>query len=144
MTTLIHQLQRRRKIMFVALGIIAFIALSVSLSIQITPLNYFDGVYNMEFIYALIIYKLLELPLLYIILYHRHIRILRREVHSSILLQKFLKHAKLFLFLIVQGNTIFGLIAYKLSGNILFFFLFSCIAFITLTLLNPRKLNLEF
>lgn len=141
MDELSDYLIKRRMLMMRIVALLAVIALIVSYTIQITPFTSFDGKYNHLFIVALIIYKLIELPILYYLLLYRHVRALRRENHSEDHLVKLRKHSKLLLFLIPQGNTIFGIIAYKLSGHVIYFLLFSGIALITLYLIKPNALK---
>lgn len=142
MDELVDYLIKRRIIMMSIVALLAVIALMVSYTIQITSSSYFGGKYNNLFIFALIIYKLIELVILYYLLLYRHLRALKKEDHSEDRLVKLRKHSKLLLFLIPQGNTIFGIIAYKLSGNVMYFLLFSCIALITLYLIKPNRFKL--
>ncbi len=141
MDELVPYLIKRRMLMMRIVALLAVIALIVSYTIQIAPSTSFDGKYNNLFIFALIMYKLIELPILYYLLLHRHVRALRKENHNEDRLVKLRKHSKLLLFLIPQGNTIFGIIAYKLSGNVMYFLIFSCIALITLYLIKPNALK---
>jgi len=132
-------LEKRR---FFMIGIVVFLgifALVVSFNLQVTPSIYFGGMYNTYFLFFLIFYKLIELPILYYLLFHRHVKYLQYNSLEEEILLKIKKHSKLLLFLIPQGNTIFGIIAYKLSGNIVYFLLFSSIALITLFLVKPKK-----
>ncbi|MFA6188619.1 MAG: hypothetical protein WC680_05010 [Sulfuricurvum sp.] len=142
MHEVVSYLNKRRNMM---MGIVAFLgifAVVVSFTLQIPQAKYFGGKYNNIFIYSLIVYKLIELPILYYLLVHRHIVALRLNINTAERLLKFRKHAKLLLFLIPQGNTIFGIIAYRLSGNVFYFLLFSSIAIITLYLIKPNKFKL--
>ncbi len=141
MDELVPYLIKRRILMMRIVAFLAVIALMVSYTVQITSSSYFGGKYNNLFVFALIIYKLIELPILYYLLLHRHLKALRKESHNEDRLIKLRKHSKLLLFLIPQGNTIFGIIAYKLSGNVMYFLLFSCIALITLYLIKPNALK---
>jgi len=120
--------------------LLALFAIIVSFNFKITPTAYFGGSYNNYFLVGLIVYKLIELPILYYLLLHRHVVHVRQNDNYLERLPKIKKHTKLLLFLIPQGNTIFGIIAYKLSGNVMFFLLFSSIAIITLLLIKPDKL----
>lgn len=122
--------------------VFAILAIIISFTFHITPSTYFDGKYNNTLIYGLIVYKLIELSVLYYLLLHRHLLALRNNINIDERLLKLRKHAKLLLFLIPQGNTVFGLIAYKLSGNILFFLIFSAIALLSLFFINPNRLKL--
>ena len=142
MEELVGYLIKRRIIMMGIVVFLAMLAVSVSYFIHLTPSAYFGGKYNTVFIYGLIIYKLIELPVLYYLLLHRHLVKLRQYAHYEEHLPKVRKHAKLLLFLIPQGNTVFGIISYKLSGNILYFLFFSCVALITLYSIKPNKITL--
>lgn len=142
MEELVNYLIKRRIIMMGIVVFLAILALTVSYFIPISPSTYFGGKYNTAMIYGLIAYKFIELPILYYLLLHRHLIILRNHAHYEEHLPKVRKHAKLLLFLIPQGNTVFGIISYKLSGNIFYFLFFSCIALITLYLIKPNKITL--
>lgn len=143
MEELVSYLSKRRIIMMGIVVLLAIIAVVVSYNIHLTPSNYFGGKYNTTLIFGLIVYKFIELPILYYLLIYRHLVVLRKNRHYEEVLPKLRKHAKLLLFLIPQGNTIFGIISYKLSGNILYFLFFSCIALITLYIIKPNKINLQ-
>lgn len=142
MEELVGFLIKRRIIMMGIVLFLAILAVVVSSFITIAPSSYFGGKYNMQLIYGLIVYKFLELPILYYLLLHRHLVRLRNHGHYEEHLPKLRKHAKLLFFLIPQGNTVFGIISYKLSGNILYFLFFSCIALITLYLIKPNMITL--
>lgn len=101
---------------------LAIIAIIVSYSFTITPSSYFGGKYNSFMLYFLIVYKFIELPTLYYLLFHRHVMHIRKNPDYHERLDKIRKHTKLLLFLIPQGNTVFGIISYKLSGNTCIFF----------------------
>lgn len=141
MQELVSYLIKRRQRMMGIVVLLAFVAIILSYTIHLTPSSYFGGKYNYTFIYALIAYKLIELPILYYFLLHRHLVALRKNINVSERVPKLRKHAKLLFFLIPQGNTIFGIIAYKLSGDILYFLIFSCIALATLFIIRPNRLN---
>ena len=140
MQALVYSLKKRRKIAIYIVLLFAFISLFLDYNLQIAPLNYFDGKYNIYFIYGLIVYKFIELIVIYYVLFHRHLIRLRSKTYKIDEFLKLKKHTKLLLFLIPQGNTIFGIIAYKLSGSVLLFLFFLAIAFITLMLVKPEKL----
>lgn len=133
--------KRRIKTMGIVV-LLAIAAIAVSLNLHVSASTYFDGRYNKIFIYALIIYKLLELPILYYLLFHRHLKVLNQKSEDEEFLLKLRKHSKLLLFLVPQGNTVFGVIAFKLSGSVLYFLIFSFIAIITLYLIKPNKFKL--
>lgn len=141
MHDIINSLEKRRRVAAIVVLLLAFVALVFSLNFQLSPPSYFDPKYNSIFTYALIVYKVIELPILYYLLFHRYIVKLRKVPYVIDKYPKLSKHTKLLFFLIPQGNTIFGLIAYKLSGNVLYFLLFSFIALITLFLVKPKKLE---
>lgn len=142
MEEVVSYLSKRRILMMGIVVFLAIIAVVVSYNIPLAPSNYFGGKYNTVLICGLIVYKFIELPILYYLLVHRHLVVLRKNKHYEEILPKLRKHAKLLLFLIPQGNTIFGIIAYKLSGNILYFLFFSCVALITLYIIKPNKMKL--
>lgn len=142
MDELVAYLLKRRIMMMGIVVFLAVLAVATSYFIHLSPSTYFGGKYNTALIYGLIVYKFIELPILYYLLLHRHLIILRHHAHYEEHLPKLRKHAKLLLFLIPQGNTVFGVIAYKLSGNVLYFLFFSLIAMITLYLIKPNKLKL--
>ena len=121
--------------------VLAIFALIISLNFTIVPLTYFDGLYNIYFVYGLIVYKLIELPIIYYILLHRHLSTLKTNSYNSEWINKFKKRSQLLYFLILQGNTIFGIIAYKLSGNVLYYLLFSLIALSALYITKPNDIN---
>jgi len=133
--------KRRTRMMFIVL-VLAFVSVIVSYNFTFAPSSYFGGKYNQNFLYFLILYKLFELPTLYYLLMHKHIINLKKENYLQEKLEKIHKHTKLLLFLIPQGNTVFGFIAYKLTANVYYFLLFSLIAIITLYLIKPNKLIL--
>ena len=140
MQALVYSLKKRRKIAIYIVLLFAFISLFLDYNLQIAPLNYFDGKYNIYFIYGLIVYKFIELIIIYYVLFHRYLIKLRNKTYKTEEYAKLKKHTSLLFFLIPQGNTIFGVIAYKLSANVLLFILFVTIALITLILVKPEKL----
>jgi len=140
MENLITSLNKRRSVIFSIIGIFSVLSLLIHFNYEITVFSYFEEKYNILFIYGLIVYKLFELPLLYYILLHRHLIILKKEGGYAEVYPKLEKQSKVFFFLIIQGNTIFGLIAYKLSANILFFLLFMLIALIITHIIKPTKI----
>ena len=138
MQVLVSHLKKRR---FIASGVVillALIAFVVSFTFEIEKTSYFNGKYNEILLYGLVTYKLIELPIIYYFLFHRYLN----KSYDEEFFLKIKKHTKLLFFLIPQGNTIFGLIAYKLTGNIYYFLLFSLIAIITLILINPNRLKI--
>lgn len=142
MLDLVSYLHKRRIKMMVTVVGLAFLAVIISFNLQFSPSSYFGGKYNNDFVIFLVIYKLVELPILYYLLMHRHILGLQKENYIEEKSEKIYKHTKLLLFLIPQGNTVFGFIAYKLTANVYYFLLFSSIALITLYIIRPNKLLL--
>lgn len=140
MQEIVSFLEKRKSFILKLLALFTILALIFNIFFTLSPPQYFDGKYNMYFVYGLIAYKLVELAIIYFILMHRHILFMKKNRVSEEFKQKLHKHTKLLLFLIIQGNTVFGIIAFKLSANILFFLLFSCIALGVLLLFNPKKL----
>lgn len=140
MLDLVSYLHKRRNKMMIIVLFLSIVAVVVSYNFQFAPSSYFGGKYNNYFLFFLILYKLIELPILYYLLMHRHIINLKKNNYIEEKLEKIRKHTKLLLFLIPQGNTVFGIIAYKLTANVYYFLLFSSIAIITLYLVKPNKL----
>ena len=121
---------------------LALISVIVSINFQFQPTLYFAGEYNFYFLLFLILYKIIELPIVYYFLFHRHILHMKNNKNYEKKFEKIKKHTKLLFFLIPQGNTVFGIIAYKISGNVYYFLLFSSIALVTLLFTKPNKLLL--
>lgn len=139
METLIDNLSKRRRMMFYILIAIAIICIIIDQTFDIEATSYFGEAYNMYIVYGLIAYKLIELSILYLIFYHRHMRRLSAQRHISELQEKFEKNAKRFFMLVPHGNVIFGIISYKLTAEISFFLLFITIALSTLLLVKPTR-----
>lgn len=142
MINLVTHLNKRRKIIIFLIICFASLSILFHFTYTIVPLNYFDGKYNQLFIYGLITYKLIELPILYYILLHRHTLKLKNNDNYNTAFQRLTKQSKILFFLILQGNTIFGVISYKLSGDVLFFLLFMLIALLTTILVKPNRIFL--
>lgn len=138
----VDYLKKRRILMMGIVVGLAIISVLVSINFHFQPTLYFDGKYNFYFLSFLILYKLIELPIIYYFLLHRHILHMKKNGNYEERFEKIKKHTKLLLFLIPQGNTVFGIIAYKISGNVYYFLLFSSIAIITLIFVKPNKLLL--
>lgn len=140
MYELVEQLQKRRFKALMAVIAIALVATMVSYRVHISPLQYFGGIYNYPMIFGLIVYKFFELIILYYLLMYRYIIEMGNNSLEIQYLPKIQKHTRLLYFLIPQGNTVFGFIAYKLSGEIKYFLIFSAIALIALVIINPNRL----
>jgi uncharacterized membrane protein YczE len=135
-----RSLSKRRKIGFVVLLSIAVIGYFIHYYYPFRPPNYISAEYRMPLVYFLIAYKIIELGIFYLIFYRKHyLKLLEAEFHIHIL-EKFEKNAKRFFFLVPQGSIVFGILSYKLSGEIGYLWIFLCIAASTLFLVNPKKL----
>lgn len=137
--SVIKKLQSRRKTVFIILLAISFIAVGVEIFFDIKPLHYFEYEIQLLLVYTLISYKLIELVIIYFIFYHRHMIKCRNHNCSEALLSRFEKNGKRFFILVAQGNIVFGIIAYKLSGMIGYLFLFLFFALLTLSLVRPHE-----
>lgn len=134
MDELIAQLHTRRKIGSLAVFFSVLVAIVVSLTIDITPSFELEA-YGLMIVEALFAYKVIELFVIYYLLIHRYIR---EPLSQSF--DKMVKHSKLFYFLVPQGNIVFGMIAFKVSGDVRYFLFFSLIALFVLLIMNPNKL----
>jgi len=139
MQNILDNLSKRRKMMFTILLAITLLAIGIDYFFEIPITSYFGEENNIYIVYGLISYKLIELGVLYLIFYRRHLHKLTHEEHSNELLEKFEKNGKRFFMLVPHGSTIFGIISYKLTANIYIFLLFMLIATITLFLVKPHK-----
>ena len=141
MQTVINKLSKRRKMMFFILMAISALALIIDYLFDIPITSYFGEENNIYIVYGLVSYKLIELFILYLIFYRRHLHKLTHEEHSNELLEKFEKNGKRFFMLVPHGSTIFGIISYKLTANIYIFLLFMIIAATALFLVKPKHPN---
>lgn len=136
-----NALLRRRKLGFFILLAIAIFGYIVDIYYPLTPPSYISKEWHMPLVYFLIAYKVIELGVFYLLFYRRHyLKLLEEQFHTH-LLKKFEKNAKRFFFLVPQGSIVFGVLAYALSSEIRYLWLFLCIAALTLLLVNPRKLE---
>ncbi len=140
MDELVSSLEKRKKIAIYIVVLFAFIAIVVSYNFEISTPTYFDGKYNIYLINGLLIYKLIELLILYYVLFYKYLIKIKINTYDEKDFFKLKKHTSLLFFLIPQGNTIFGIIAYKLSSNVIYFLIFSLIALSMLLFLKPKKL----
>ncbi|MDA7817218.1 hypothetical protein N9A28_03390 [Sulfurimonas sp.] len=139
MTEWVLYLNRRRLYMFSVIILSMIIAIIVDYNFTIEKPTYFEGKYNMQIVYFLILYKLIELPILYYLLFHRYVSQVIRKINNKESFVKLKKHTKLLFFLIPQGNIVFGVISYKVSGEISYFFIFTIIAIIALFMTKPNR-----
>jgi len=135
----ITKLQARRKIMFIIIFVVFILAVSVDMFFDIQAVDYFEYKTQMLMVNALIVYKLIELGIIYFIFYHRHLRKFHTDKSDDKLLTRFEKNGKRFFMLVPQGNIVFGIISYKLTGSVGFLLLFLLFALITLSLVKPHK-----
>jgi len=141
MQTVLDNLSKRRKMMFYILIAISILAMLINYFFDIPITSYFGEENNIYIVYALISYKIIELGILYLIFYRRHLRKLTQETHTNELLEKFEKNAKRFFMLVPHGSTIFAIISYKLTANIYIFLLFMIIASTALFLVKPHRIK---
>jgi len=136
-----QRLNKRRNIALVVLVVIALLSLIVEHYSPLSPPTYIDAKYRMPLVYFLIGYKIVELGIFYLIFYKKHyLKTLAEEYHVTSL-EKFEKQAKKFFFLVPQGSIVFGVLSYKLSGNIFYLWLFLTIAATLLWWVDPKKLT---
>ena len=136
-----NALLKRRKIGFIVLFIIAILGYFIDQYYPFLPPEYISPEWRDPFVYFLITYKVIELGIFYLLFYRKHyIRLVEAQFDISFL-EKFTKNAKRFFFLVPQGSIVFGFLSYKLSGEIVYLWLFLTIAFLTLILVNPNKLK---
>ncbi len=141
MLPVVSALRRQRRMMFYIIFALAIVGVMVDTIFTIEAISYFEDTQtNMYMVYFLIAYKLIELNVLYLFFYKRHLLKYYGADHTDELLHKFEKNAKRFFMLVPHGNVIFGIISYKLSANIGFFLLFMCIATVALYLVKPKKI----
>jgi hypothetical protein len=120
---------------------VAFVSLIVSQFYTLTPPSYIPAKYHIPLVYFLIAYKVVELGIFYMLFYKKHyLKVLAEEYHITYL-AKFEKQAKKFFFLVPQGSIVFGILSYKLSGNVLYLWLFLSIAALVLWRVDPKKLQ---
>jgi len=140
MKTIKPSLSKRRKIGFLVLLAIAILGFVINRYYPFNPPSYISPAWRMPMVYGLIFYKIIELGIFYMLFYRKHyLKLLETEFHTHVL-EKFEKNAKRFFFLVPQGSIVFGILSYKLSGEISYLWLFLSIATITLLLVNPKKL----
>jgi hypothetical protein len=134
-------LYKHRKIGLIVLFVIALLGYLVNRYYPFSPPSYVAPQWRMPLVYFLIAYKIIELGIFYLLFYRKHyLKLLETQFHTH-LLEKFEKNAKRFFFLVPQGSIVFGILSYKLSGEIGYLWLFLAIALSTLLLVNPKKLE---
>ena len=136
-----QRLNKRRNIALMVLLIVALLSLVADRYFPFSPPSYIDAKYRMPLVYFLIAYKVIELGIFYIIFYKKHYLKTVAQAYHIASLEKFEKQAKKFFFLVPQGSIVFGILSYKLSGNVVYLWLFLIIAAIVLWMVNPKKLT---
>lgn len=136
-------LLKRRKMMFPIVLVITAIALLVEVVFHIEVSSAVDASIQMYMVFGMIAYKIVELFAIYYYFYKRYWTKCLQSPDDSKALQKFDKNGKRFFMLVPHGNVIFGMITYKLSGEIGIFLLFMTFAVVTLLLVNPKNLSTE-
>lgn len=136
-------LSKRRLFMMKIVALIFLLSFIYNHYFSITPLNYFEGKYNLMFVYGLMFYKLVELIILCYFLFFRYNKIFKNNIVNDTLLNKYKKHVKLLLFLIPQGNVVFGVISYKLTGEIIYLLYFLIVAINILYIVDPKSNNFK-
>ena len=132
---------KRRKIGFVVLFVIALLGYLIDLYYPLAPPSYVVPQWRMPMVYLLIAYKVIELGIFYLLFYRKHyLKLLETEFHTHFL-EKFEKSAKRFFFLVPQGSIVFGILSYKLSGEVRYLWLFLTIALGTLLWVDPKRLE---
>jgi hypothetical protein len=134
-------LLKRRKIVTMVLVTVAVLAALVNYFFIVTPPGYIPPGWRMPLVYLLIGYKLIELTLFYLFLYKKpYLKVIDQAFHTQVL-EDFEKRAKKFFFLVPQGSIVFGILSYKLSGNIYYLWLFLLIALVVVVKVDPEKLE---
>lgn len=126
-----QRLSKRRNIALAILLSVAFLALLINHYFPFSPPTYIDAKYHMPLVYFLLSYKIIELGIFYKIFY--------KNPYDKQSKEHFEKQAKKFFFLVPQGSIVFGLLSYKLSGEILYLWLFLAIASIILLWVNLKN-----
>jgi len=138
MKNVVRSLQRRRKLMIIVVMVVFVLSFAVDQMIEVKALDYFEYETQTLMVYGLILYKLIELVIIYFIFYHRHmLKCYLNHFHTDFL-ARFEKNGKRFFMLVPQGNIVFGIISYKLTAQIEFLWLFLLFALITLWLVKPK------
>lgn len=139
MKRVLEKLQSRRKIVLNLILSLFIIALSVDLLFDIQAVSYFEHETQMYIVYGLIVYKVIELMIIYFLFYYRHLVKCEHLPSDETLLKRFETNGKRFFMLVPQGNIVFGIISYKLTANVGFLFIFLSIALITLLSVKPQR-----
>ena len=139
---LIKNLIKRRKIVLLILLFVAFAGVLFDSFYRLTPPSYIDPKWRMTIVYALVAYKIVELFVIYLVFYKRHLSKILTPNHSIEDLKKFKKNARRFFFLVPQGSIVFGILSYKLSANLIYLLFFLFVASVVVLIVNPKRLNI--
>jgi len=132
---------KRRKIVLSILIIVAIVGLLVNHFYTIHPPSYIKTSWRLSIVYFLIVYKLIELFIFYILFYRRHyLKIIMPKFQIEDL-HNFKKNVNRFFFLVPQGSIVFGILSYKLSTDIRYLLLFLLIAAVVVLIVNPNKIK---
>lgn len=138
-----HTLIKRRRIGFIILLLIAGLGYITNIYYPFMPPTYISQKWRMPLVYFLLTYKIIELGIFYLFFYRKpYLKLLETQYHTHFE-EKFKINAKRFFFLVPQGSIVFGILSYKLSGQINYLWIFLLIALVTLILVNPKKLKEE-
>ena len=134
-------LYKRRKFAFYILLTVGVLGYLVNHYYPFTPPSYVKPQWRMPMVYLLMVYKIIELSIFYLLFYKKHyLKLLEAQFHTASL-DTFESNAKRFFFLVPQGSIVFGILSYKLSSDINYLWIFLGIASIALLLVNPKKLK---
>jgi len=134
-------LYRRRKIAFYILFSIGVLGYLVNHYYPFVPPSYVKPQWRMPMVYLLMVYKIIELGIFYLLFYKKYyLKVLEAHFHATSL-KTFETNGKRFFFLVPQGSIVFGILSYKLSTDINYLWIFLGIATIALLLVNPNKLQ---
>jgi hypothetical protein len=136
----LRDLGRRRRLMFFILFVATSIVFLVNALFEIEISDSLEIQTQQFLVYVLIIYKVIELFVIYTVFYKRHLKKYLKSDKDGSLLAKFEKNGKRFFMLVAQGNIVFGVISFKLLANPYIFLLFMAFALTTLLAINPKKL----
>ena len=139
MNSVLEKLQARRKMMFIIVVSVFMIALVIDQVFTVQAVDYFEYKTQTYMVYGLIVYKLIELVIIYFIFYYRHMIKCKDSQSDETILARFEKNGKRFFMLVPQGNIVFGIISYKFTGSVEFLLLFLLFAFTTLCIVQPNK-----
>ncbi len=138
METIRPILEKRQRYALIALFLTALLGILSAYFYPLSPPSYIPATYRMPIVYFLIAYKLIELSVFYYLLLHRPCKEKNRFERA-----RCEKKAKIFYYLVPQGSIVFGILSYKLSGQVGYLMLFLLIALMTLLVHRPEKLEIR-